>query len=186
MQKCFTQRGFVVTTTVQPCPPAHKLVRIWMCNRDGGDYWMGRQLPKTFSFLSVLLSSLIVFSRIPACACWSMLSPVWLVWFLQPSHQNEWPAFYIPQNHRAYVQTHVVIAQRSHYMYCLWADCYGWSWWWWWCDSWLLPTWILKFSRTHSSGPHIGLKDDIGMVSSLFARSEEQAGQKPAKGSRMN
>lgn len=34
--------------------------------------------------------------------------------------------------------------------------------------------------------PHVGLKDDIGMVSSLFARSEQQAGQNAAKGSRMN
>lgn len=89
MQKCFTQRGFVVTTTVQPCPPAHKLVRIWMCNRDGGDYWMGRQLPETFSFLSVLHSSLIVFSRIPASACWSVSSAVSMILAAQ---SPEWTA----------------------------------------------------------------------------------------------
>lgn len=89
MQKCFTQRGFVVTTTVQPCPPAHKLVRIWMCNRDGGDYWMGRQLPETFSFLSVLHSSLIVFSRIPASACWSVSSAVSVILAAQ---SPEWMA----------------------------------------------------------------------------------------------
>ena len=119
MQKCFTQRGFVVATTVQPCPPAHKLVRIWMCNRDGADYWMGRQLPKTFSFLSVLLSSLMVFSRTPVCACWSVSSVVGMILAAQ---SPEWMAGILrswkPQSvcAEAYCHCYSVHITCTHYM----------------------------------------------------------------------
>lgn len=63
MQKCYTEQGFDVTATGQPCTLHHHHIHIWMCSKGGEDYWQLCRLSKTFS--SHLLSSRLPF---PVCS----------------------------------------------------------------------------------------------------------------------